>query len=203
MAFLWVMATFGCPTCHWSPQLSQLNWASVKCDFGLFLRRSPGEKASDREVLSGTSESLNWIKGNYLPYSMICFCLGRVSVLWSILNLVCSCDLCRELILTILGLIGVCHLAVRGTSLLPLEVLWLKSLESNRIGEGELWVWMTAVYIRGRTRIITNQWGIQELMFVTLVKMKLNQEGKILKFSWLLAKGLCSTGKWFTESVKI
>lgn len=78
-----------------------------------FLRsQSPGEKASDREVFSGTSESLNWIKGNYLPCSILCFCLGRVRVLWSVLNLVCSYDLCRGLSLTILGLVGVCHLAV-------------------------------------------------------------------------------------------
>lgn len=76
-----------------------------------FLRsQSPGEKASDREVLSGTSECLlsgDWIKGNYLPCSMICFSLGRVKVLWSVLHLVCSYDLCRDY-----TMVGICHLAV-------------------------------------------------------------------------------------------
>lgn len=78
---------FGYPTCHWSPQFSQLNWAPLKLILDFFRIKS-------------------------LPCSMICFSLGRVRVLWSVLHLVCSYDLCRGFSLAILWLVGVCHLAV-------------------------------------------------------------------------------------------
>lgn len=115
MALLWVMGTFECPTCHWSPQFSQLNWAPVKSGFGL-PKKSKSQRESPRQggplwniwsLLSG-----DWIKRNYLPRSMTCFCLGRVRVLWSVLHLVCSYDLCRGFSRTILRLVELCHLAV-------------------------------------------------------------------------------------------
>lgn len=89
MALLWVMGTMALlwvmDVPHVTGHLNLVSWIECLWNVTLdFLRsQSPGKRASCREVLSGTSESLlagDWIKGNYLPFSMICFCFGRVRV---------------------------------------------------------------------------------------------------------------------------
>lgn len=186
MSLLWVMGTFGCPTCHWPPQFSQLNWAPLKCDFRLLWKvpeRKPQTGRSSLEHLRTCCQETG-LKG------ITFLALWYVSLLagWGF----CGLYYIWYVVMTSAGssiwlyydwLEFVTWLWSGGTSPLPWEDLWIKSSESSRIGEGDLWVWMTVVYMRGRTRIITNQSRIQELIFVTLVKRKLNQEEKILKCS--------------------
>lgn len=158
MALLQVMGTFGCPRWHWAPQFRQLKWAPVSCDFGL-----PKKSRSQRE--SPRREAILWnswvcckergLREKNSSFSLACRCLRRVRVLWSLLHSYAVKPLKGIVWLYCYWLQFASWFWSRTRPLLLL-ILWLKSSESSRNGEGDVWVQMTAVYMRGETRIITN-----------------------------------------------